>query len=100
MINISLRDYFAAHAPMAPTWFTSKIAKAKEEDGVGVLAFDVQVLLADGGDVVAHGLYFTPVPSQKVGVLCVYCGLARNIHTSYEKNRMPFLLDSFSCFSG
>ena len=31
MINISLRDYFAAHAPMAPTWFTSKIAKAKEE---------------------------------------------------------------------
>jgi len=31
MSNIPLRDYFAAHAPMAPTWFTSKIAKAKEE---------------------------------------------------------------------
>jgi hypothetical protein len=31
MTNISLRDYFAAHAPMAPTWFTSKITKAKEE---------------------------------------------------------------------
>jgi hypothetical protein len=31
MTNIALRDYFAAHAPMAPTWFTSTIAKAKVE---------------------------------------------------------------------
>ncbi len=31
MTNIALRDYFAAHAPMAPTWFTSTIAKAKTE---------------------------------------------------------------------
>jgi len=31
MTNIALRDYFAATAPMAPNWFTSKIAKAKEE---------------------------------------------------------------------
>jgi hypothetical protein len=31
MTNIALRDYFAAHAPMAPVWFTSTIAKAKVE---------------------------------------------------------------------
>lgn len=31
MTNIALRDYFAAHAPMAPTWFTSVITKAKTE---------------------------------------------------------------------
>ena len=31
MTNIALRDYFAAHAPMAPNWFTSKIAQAKVE---------------------------------------------------------------------
>jgi hypothetical protein len=31
MTNIALRDYFAAHAPMAPTWFTSTIVKAKAE---------------------------------------------------------------------
>lgn len=31
MNNLCLRDYFAAHAPPAPTWFTSKITKAKEE---------------------------------------------------------------------
>lgn len=31
MTNIDLRDYFAAHAPMAPAWFTSTIAKAKVE---------------------------------------------------------------------
>jgi hypothetical protein len=31
MNNIALRDFFAAHAPMAPIWFTSKITKAKEE---------------------------------------------------------------------
>lgn len=31
MTNIALRDYFAAHAPMAPTWFTSTIAKGKVE---------------------------------------------------------------------
>jgi hypothetical protein len=31
MPNIALRDYFAATAPMAPTWFTSTIAKAKVE---------------------------------------------------------------------
>ena len=31
MNNIALRDYFAAHAPMAPTWFSSSIAKAKTE---------------------------------------------------------------------
>ena len=31
MTNIALRDYFAAHAPMAPNWFTSTIAKAKTE---------------------------------------------------------------------
>jgi hypothetical protein len=31
MTNIALRDYFAAHAPMAPTWFTSTVAKAKVE---------------------------------------------------------------------
>lgn len=29
--NITLRDYFAAHAPMAPTWFTSTIPKEKSE---------------------------------------------------------------------
>ena len=28
MTNLSLRDYFAAHAPMAPTWFTSTLPKA------------------------------------------------------------------------
>ncbi len=31
MNNIALRDYFAAHAPMAPTWFTSTVTKAKAE---------------------------------------------------------------------
>ena len=31
MNNITLRDYFAAHAPMTPTWFTSTVAKAKSE---------------------------------------------------------------------
>ena len=31
MNNIALRDYFAAHAPMAPAWFTSTIAKTKSE---------------------------------------------------------------------
>jgi hypothetical protein len=31
MNNITLRDYFAAHAPMAPTWFTSTVTKAKAE---------------------------------------------------------------------
>lgn len=31
MTNITLRDYFAAHAPMAPIWFTSTIAKEKVE---------------------------------------------------------------------
>ena len=31
MTNIALRDYFAAHAPMMPNWFTSTVAKAKVE---------------------------------------------------------------------
>jgi hypothetical protein len=31
MNNIALRDYFAAHAPLAPNWFTSTITKAKSE---------------------------------------------------------------------
>lgn len=31
MINIALRDYFAAHAPGVPTWFTSTVVKAKTE---------------------------------------------------------------------
>lgn len=31
MTNIALRDYFAAHAPMMPNWFTSTVAKAKDE---------------------------------------------------------------------
>ena len=31
MNNITLRDYFAAHAPAVPTWFTSTIVKAKGE---------------------------------------------------------------------
>ena len=31
MNNITLRDYFAAHAPMAPAWFTSTIPKEKSE---------------------------------------------------------------------
>lgn len=31
MTNLTPRDYFAAHAPMAPAWFTSTIAKAKVE---------------------------------------------------------------------
>ena len=31
MNNIALRDYFAAHAPIVPTWFTSVIVKAKAE---------------------------------------------------------------------
>ncbi len=31
MTNIALRDFFAAHAPMAPNWFTSTITKAKAE---------------------------------------------------------------------
>ncbi len=31
MTTIALRDFFAAHAPMAPVWFTSTIAKAKVE---------------------------------------------------------------------
>ncbi len=31
MTNIALRDYFAAHAPMAPTWFSSSIVKGKTE---------------------------------------------------------------------
>jgi hypothetical protein len=31
MSDIPLRDYFAAHAPALPTWFTSTIAKAKVE---------------------------------------------------------------------
>ena len=31
MTNIALRDYFAAHAPAVPTWFTSTIIKSKGE---------------------------------------------------------------------
>jgi hypothetical protein len=31
MSNITLRDYFAAHAPMAPVWFTSTLPKEKSE---------------------------------------------------------------------
>ena len=31
MPDIALRDYFAAHAPMTPSWFTSTVAKAKTE---------------------------------------------------------------------
>jgi hypothetical protein len=31
MTNIALRDYFAAHAPVVPNWFTSTIAKTKAE---------------------------------------------------------------------
>ncbi len=31
MTNIALRDYFAAHAPMVPSWFTSTVVKAKTE---------------------------------------------------------------------
>jgi hypothetical protein len=31
MTNIPLRDYFAAHAPATPNWFTSTIAKPKVE---------------------------------------------------------------------
>lgn len=31
MENITLRDYFAARAPMAPAWFTSTITKSKTE---------------------------------------------------------------------
>jgi hypothetical protein len=31
MNNIDLRDFFAAHAPMAPTWFTSTVPKEKTE---------------------------------------------------------------------
>ena len=31
MDNITLRDFFAAHAPMAPSWFTSTIIKSKTE---------------------------------------------------------------------
>lgn len=31
MTNIALRDYFAAHAPMAPNWFTSTLPKANVE---------------------------------------------------------------------
>jgi len=31
MTNIALRDYFAAHAPAVPSWFTSTVAKAKVE---------------------------------------------------------------------
>jgi hypothetical protein len=31
MNNIALRDFFAAHAPMAPTWFTSVMPKGKTE---------------------------------------------------------------------
>ena len=31
MANISLRDYFAAHTPMAPNWFTSTLPKTNME---------------------------------------------------------------------
>jgi len=31
MNNITLRDFFATHAPVVPNWFTSTIAKAKVE---------------------------------------------------------------------
>ena len=31
MSNIALRDYFAAHAPMAPTWFSSTLTQTKSE---------------------------------------------------------------------
>jgi hypothetical protein len=29
--NITLREFFAAHAPMAPVWFTSTIPQEKSE---------------------------------------------------------------------
>jgi len=32
-----------------------EIAQAEEQDRVRVLAFDLQVLLADGGDILGHG---------------------------------------------
>ena len=35
-----------------------KIPQTEEKDGVGVLAFDFKILLADGGDVVAHRALF------------------------------------------
>ena len=31
MTNIDRRDYFAAHAPVTPAWFTSTVAKEKTE---------------------------------------------------------------------
>jgi hypothetical protein len=31
MNNIDLRNYFAAHAPATPTWFTSTVSKEKVE---------------------------------------------------------------------
>ena len=31
MTNITLRDYFAATAPMTPNWFSSTVVKAKVE---------------------------------------------------------------------
>lgn len=31
MTNITLRDYYAAHAPAVPGWFTSTITKTKTE---------------------------------------------------------------------
>ena len=31
MTNIALRDYFAAHAPLVPNWFTSTLTKTKVE---------------------------------------------------------------------
>ena len=31
MTNIDLRDFFAAHAPAVPTWFTSTVAQTKSE---------------------------------------------------------------------
>jgi hypothetical protein len=31
MTNLTLRDYFASHAPVVPAWFTSTIAKTMVE---------------------------------------------------------------------
>ena len=38
-----------------------EVAQPEEHDGLGVLLFDAEVLVADGGDIVFHGNDFTVI---------------------------------------
>ncbi len=52
-----------------------EIPQAKEENGIGILAFDVKILLANGGDVIfcGHGLILLRVARLFIDVTYLCC---------------------------